>query len=173
MSTGVTTMRIATFSALGALCFALAGCGSESSGTIDGENGERGEYTIDESTGETKATITTDEGTATLRSGADVEVDLPDGFTAYPGANVVSNTVVSQAQGSGAMLFFETDDSPAEVIAFYKRQAEAAGVKLQLDASINGGSMIGGESEDGITFSVNANPGEERTSAQLIVGRKQ
>ncbi|MEE4154292.1 MAG: hypothetical protein V2I27_09045 [Erythrobacter sp.] len=165
-------MRIVTFSALSALSLALAACGSESSGTIEGENGERGEYTIDQSTGETKATIRTDEGTATLRSGADVEVDLPAGFTAYPGATIVSNTVVNQAQGSGSMLFFETDDPPADVIAFYKRQAEAAGVDIQLDATINGGAMIGGENPDGLTFSVNANPGEERTSAQLIVGNK-
>lgn len=169
-------MRIIKLSGLSApliaLAVALAGCGSENSGTIEGENGETGEYTIDRATGETSATITTDEGTATLRSGAGVAIDLPAGFTGYPGATIISNTVVNQSQGSGAMLFFETEDSPEDVVAFYKRQAEAAGVKIQLNASMNGSSMIGGESEDGLTFSVNANPGEERTSAQLIVGRK-
>jgi len=172
---GEIIMRTATLTTLGPLAAALmlAGCGSETSGTIEDEAGETGEYTVDRETGETNATITTDDGTATLRSGKNVEVDLPAGFTAYPGSTIVTNTVVNQTQGAGSMVLFETQDTPADIIAFYKRQAEAAGVRIELDASINGGSMIGGKSEDGLTFSVNANPGEDKTSAQLVVGRMQ
>ena len=86
-------MRL-TLAILTPFALTLAACSSETSGTFEGEDGETGEYTIDSSTGEATATITTEEGTATLRSGASVPVELPAGFTTYPGAEVVSNTVV-------------------------------------------------------------------------------
>lgn len=158
--------------AVGVLALSLAACGSETSGTIEGEDGETGEYTINRSTGETTATIETDEGTATLRSGANIDVDLPGGFTPYPGASVISNTEFSQGDGAGAMLLFQTSDSPDAVIAFYRQQADDAGITIELDAKINGGAMLAGESEDGLTFSINANPGAEGTSAQLAIGNK-
>ncbi len=152
------------------LALILAACGSETSGTFEGEDGEVGEYTIDESTGETTATITTEEGTMTMRSGSDVPVDLPGGFTVYPGAEVVSNTVVNQGQGSGNLVTMTSPDSPQEVAAYYKSQAEAAGITIQMEMATNGMQMIGGESQDGLTFSVMASPADEGTSAQLTVG---
>lgn len=155
------------------LALALAACGSETSGTFEGEDGETGEYTIDRSTGETTATIETEDGTATLRSGSNVPVDLPAGFSLYPGASVISNTVVKQgAGGSGTLVSMSSGDSPDKVAAFYKNQAEAAGIEIQMEMITNGAQIIGGQSQDGLTFSIMANPDEEGgTTAQLTVGK--
>ena len=156
------------------IALALAACGSETSGTFEGEDGETGEYTIDNSTGETTATIKTDDGTATMRSGSNVPVDLPDGFSLYPGASVVSNTVVKQgAGGSGTLVMMTSGDSPEKIAGFYRQQAEKAGIEIQMEMTTNGAQIIGGESGDGLTFSIMASPdGEGGTSAQLTVGKE-
>ena len=155
-----------------ALSILLAACGSQETGTFTGDDGETGQYTIDTQTGETTATIETDDGTATLRSGANVPVDLPAGFTVYPGAEIVSNTVVQQGEGSGSLVTMSTSASPAEVAAHYKAEAEAAGVAIQMEMATNGAQIVGGESEDGLTFSIIASPSEDGTTAQLTVGRE-
>ncbi|MFL0356069.1 hypothetical protein ACI5KX_06275 [Erythrobacter sp. GH1-10] len=152
----------------------LAACGSETSGEFTTGDGETGEYTIDETTGETTASITTDESTATLRSGANVEVDLPSGFSLYPGAEVVSNTVVDHAGGKGVMLVMQSSDSTEDLIEFYREQAEEAGIKVELDMRMNEMMMLGGQADDGTTFSFNTSPSDDGGNrAQLIVGTKQ
>lgn len=154
------------------LAFALAACGSDTSGTFQGEDGETGEYTIDRATGETTATITTQEGTATMRSGSDVPVDLPAGFTVYPGAEIVSNTVVKQSGGSGTLITMSSADSPETVAAFYKAQAREAGIEIQMEMATNGAQIIGGQSPAGLTFSIMASPDGDGTTAQLTVGNE-
>ena len=165
-------MRV-TLALIAPITLALAACGGETSGTIEGEDGETGEYTIDRDTGETTATITTEDGTATLRSGSNVPVDLPGGFTIYPEAEVVSNTVVKQGNGSGTLVTLSPHVSPATLAAFYKAQAEKAGVTIQMEMSTNGAQIIGGESDDGLTFSIMASPDDEGGSTgQLTLGTK-
>lgn len=162
----------ATLALIAPLTLVLAACGSETSGTFEGEDGETGEYTIDRATGETNATIETEDGTTTVRSGSNVPVDLPAGFSVYPGAEVVSNTVVKQGQGSGTLVSLESTDSPDKVAAYYKAQAEDAGITIQMEMTTNGMQMVGGESEDGLTFSIMASPGDDGgTNAQLTVGQ--
>ena len=162
-------MRVHLVSLL-SVSLALSACSSETSGTFEGEDGETGEYTIDRATGEATATIETEDGTATLRSGSDVPVELPAGFTVYPGAEVITNTVVSQGAGSGMLVTMQSDDSPEDVAGFYKDKAVKAGIDIQMEMSTNGGRMIGGESNEGLTFSIIASPEEEGTTAQLAVG---
>lgn len=163
-------LRTITIAAAAAL---VSACGSETSGEFTTDDGSTGEYTIDQSTGETTARIETDEGTATLRSGANVPVELSEGFSIYPGATVISNTVVSHGEGSGNMVMMETTDSPEEVAAHYRKQAEAAGVDIQIEMSINGGKMLGGEGPGGTMFSLNASrDGDGPTQAQLMLGSK-
>jgi hypothetical protein len=152
----------------------LAACGSETSGEFTTEDGENAEYTIDKNSGETSMTIKGEDGTATLRSGADVPVDLPDGFSLYPGAKVITNTVVDQPDGKGTMVMFETDAAAADVMAHFRKEAEDAGFNIQIDANMNGSLMIGGERKaDGSTLSVTATPGDgDATTGQLIIGSK-
>lgn len=154
---------------------ALAACGSETSGEFTTEEGETAEYTIDQATGETSMTVEGPDGTATLRSGADVAVDLPAGFSLYPGAKVITNTVVNQPDGKGTMVMFETDAAPDKVIGHFRKQAVDAGFGIQIDANMNGSLMIGGEHEaDGSTLSVTATAVEgDATTGQLIIGSKK
>jgi len=156
----------------GGAALALAACGSETSGEFTTESGENAEYTIDKDSGETSMTIKGEDGTATMRSGADVPVSLPKGFSLYPGSKVVTNTVVNQPDGQGTMVMFETDAAADKVIAHFREQAKAAGFDIQMEMNTNGTLMIGGErAGDGSTLSVTASPGEGAgTSGQLIIG---
>ena len=154
-----------------AAALSLAACGSETSGEFTTDDGETGEYTIDNDSGEASMTVTTPEGDVTMRSGASVPVDLPAGFTMIDGANIVSNTVINQNGTKGALVTFNSDKSPDEIFDFYREQAEAAGVTIQIETKMNGGGMIGGENdESGLTLSVTAYPGDEGTIGQLTIG---
>ena len=160
----------ATLAITGALVLTLSACSSEETYTLEGEDGETGEFTIDSDSGEANFSIKTEDGTMVMRSGSDVPVDLPGGFKVYPGAEVISNTTVNQASGSGSLVTMSSSDSPEEVAAYYKSQAESAGITIQMEMATNGMKMIGGESEDGLTFSIMASPEGEGTSAQRTVG---
>ena len=161
-----------TLTATAALALGLAACSSEQSGTIEGDDGETGDYSIDTQTGEATATITTEDGTVTLRSGESVPVDLPAGFTVYPGAKITGNTTVNQGDGSGTIVTLTTSDSAKQVADFYRDQAEKAGIAIQMNMATNGGQIVGGQSEDGLTFSLLATPTPDGSSAQLTVGQE-
>ena len=167
-------MRYSTLIASAALALTLTACGSEREGTFTTEEGDTGEYSIDTDTGETSMTIETEDGVATLRAGPDVDAELPGGFSIIDGAEVMSNTVVDAADGKGALVTFNSDKSPEEIADLYRAQAESAGVEIQIETSINGGKMLGGEGPDGLTFSILAYPNEEEggegTLANLTVG---
>ena len=146
----------------------LAGCGSETSGEFTTDDGETAEYTIDKDSGETSMTIDGPDGTATLRSGADVPVSLPDGFSLYPGSKVVTNTVVNQPDGQGTMVMFEATAPADTIVAHYREQAKAAGFDIQLEMNTNGTMMIGGErTDDGSTLSVTATSGDTTTGPSI------
>ncbi|AOL23021.1 hypothetical protein Ga0102493_112002 [Erythrobacter litoralis] len=163
---------IASATGLGAALF-LASCGGqEENGEFTTEDGAQGEYTIDRETGETRMSLETEEGTATLRSGKDVPIDLPGGFSLYPGSRVTSNSVIEQGERTGSMILFEADATPEDIIAHYRKQAEAAGIELQMDAKMGESVMVAGENEaDAIAFQVSATGADGTTTGQLFIGR--
>lgn len=166
-------MRIAAWMWAGGAALMLAACGSQTSGEFTTEDGGNAAYTIDKDSGETSMTVEGPQGTATLRSGAEVPVSLPDGFSLYPGARIITNTLVKQPDGQGTMVMFETADGGDKVIAHFRQQAMGAGFDVQLEMDTNGTKMIGGERKDGSTFSVTAGPGGEAgTTGQLIIASK-
>ncbi len=155
----------------------LAACGSEPSATFTTEDGETIEVSTDDaSSGETTMRITGPDGEEVVsRTGAGVELSLPDGISMYPGAKIVSNTVVTGGpEGSGSMIMFESDDSPDDIAKHYRKQAKDAGITIQIDADMNGAKMLAGENEaDGTSFMVSASREEgESTLAQMMVGSK-
>lgn len=162
-------MRLALALALG---LALAACGSEQSGTFDDGEGGEGSYRVDTENGITTSEITTEDGTARMESGTGVKAKLPDGFSIMPGANVVSSSNITTEQGSGSMTMMEIAKPADEVVAFYRKQAEAAGIKIQLEMNSDGTRMIGGEGRDNVAFSLTASETDGKTSAQLMVGTK-
>lgn len=165
---------VSVWAMAGGAALLVAACGSETSGEFTTEDGENAEYTIDKATGETSMTVKGPDGTATLRSGADVPVNLPDGFSLFPGSRVVTNTVVKQPDGQGTMVSFESDAAADAVIAHYRKQAESAGFDIQIEMNTNGTRMIGGERKaDGSSMSITASGNDgAATTGQIIIGTK-
>lgn len=165
-------MRLSSIIIPASAALFLSGCGSETSSTFTTDDGESGEYTVDAETGESSMTVETADGEVNVRSGSSVPVDLPAGFSLIAGAEVVSNTVFDQAGTKGALLNFRSSKDPQEIADFYRAEAEAAGVDIQIETSMNDGKMLGGENEaSGLTFSITAYPdGEGMTIGQLTVG---
>lgn len=91
------------------------------------------------------------EAAAIVRSGPEVPVSLPGGFTLYPGASVVSNTVVDRGGQRRVLLVIETPDPVEKVILHYRAEAHAAGMVVEVDlggserASFGGMLPSGGE----------------------------
>ena len=167
-------MRLA-LSIAATLALSLAACGSEKSGSFETSDGQEGEYAVENDGEGMNATVTTPEGTATMQSGENVKADLPDGFTVYPGAKVVSATNVDSPESKGSLLMMETSDSPDKVAAFYRKQAAAAGIKIEMEMTVNGGTMIGGKGPDERVFSLNTTRSDGnndgKTGIQLTVGQ--
>lgn len=156
-----------------AISFALAltACGSENSGSFETSDGGEGEYTVDSDGEGMNATVTTADGTATMRSGENVKAELPNGFTVYPGSRVISATNVDSPESKGSLVMMETSDSPDKVAAFYRKQAEAAGIEIEMEMTVNGGKMLGGKGPDERVFSLNTTSNDNNTAIQLTVGQ--
>ena len=166
-------MRNSAIIIAAASALALSACGSERSGTYTTEDGETGEYTIDTDSGEATMTIESPDGDAFMRSGADVEPNLPDGWSIYPGAQVQNSINVDGPDGGGTMVTMMTDATPDEVTAFYREQAEDTGFSIEMEISTGGAKIIGGQSEEDATFSVTVSPNEDggQSTVQLMVGK--
>ena len=72
---------------------------------------------------------------------------------------------------SGEAVTMAAGASPEDMIAHYRRQAEAAGVDLELDMTTDTMRMIGGKAPDGSAFSFTATAGADGTTGQLMVGQ--
>ncbi len=149
----------------------LASCGSSDEGTFETEDGEV-TYTVDGDGNEAEIVFQGEDGERMeINTGSDAGSVLPDGFDIYPGAEVVTSTTITQNDGSGAMVLLQSNASPSDMVEYYRGQAEAAGIEIQMEANVNGSFIIGGEGEGGKTFSFNASPNGDGTSGQLIVGQ--
>ena len=51
-------------------------------------------------------------------------VDLPDGYSIYPGASVVNTTTMNQSDGQGTLVIMQSDASPESMVTFYRQQAQ-------------------------------------------------
>jgi hypothetical protein len=166
-------MRIA-FACAAASALALTACGSETSGEFTTEDGETGEYVIDNDGESASMTVETPDGTVRMRTGADTPTDLPAGFTLVSGANVLSNTIVDQGKTKGSLTNFQSDMAVDDILAHYRSEAENAGITIQIETNMNGVQLIGGENEqNGTTFSVSAFRNDEGASqVQLTISEE-
>lgn len=160
-----------------AAALALAACGSgsaDSEGEAASADPDHGEYRIDEESGETSMTIATPEGEASMRAGAQVKPNLPQGWTIYPGARIENAINVDQADGSGTMVRMQADAGMDEVVEHYRAQAAATGYSIDLDLTTATSRVIGGKTPAGSTFSVSVTPGADGgpVSAQLTMANE-
>ena len=149
----------------------LAGCGSETT-TVTTSEGEQAEVAVDRTGDGANVRITGENGEQVVIDTGGADADLPMGFSTYPGATVVTNTAIREGATIGNMVILQSSASPEEIIAFYRRQAEAAGLPVTREVNSNGVMMIGAEAEDGKSFNLTASPQDGGgTSAMLTIGQ--
>lgn len=158
-----------------ALALALTACGKEgrevASGTVTDGEGNQASYSVrDQGDGKT-VTVKSADGTATIRTG-DADAALPAGLALYPGAKVTSSmTMASDKEpGHGAMLSFETADTPAQVIAFYKNAATSAGYTIGGEVKTGEMEMLTTKKGEKGGFVLTAAKSPAGTAATLIGG---
>ena len=157
------------------VAFSLGACSAEpasETASIDDDSGRQvGSYAVDSETGEISARIHQDDGSvATMRSGDSVPIALPAGFSVYPGAEVIANTRVDHGGGKGVLLTMQSEDEPGQLSAFYRKQAEAAGVEIEVQMEAGGTAMFAGKGSNDLTFSFNVSQESGETMAQLMIG---
>ena len=142
---------------LTAICTAtlLAACGPDREGTFETDDGGEGSYSFEED-GESGTIQFTDGegGEVSIDIGEDAEAALPDGFSVYPGAKVATTATMGGTRESGSMLALESPASPANIVAHYRREAEAAGYEIEM------------EGRAGDSYTVNATKGGETMMVQ-------
>ena len=84
---------------------------------------------------------------------------------------IVNNTRVEQAGGLLVLLDLESEAPLEDMVSYYRKQAEAAGVDVATSIQSGPMTMIGGEASDGTSFSFTATREGEVTTAQLSIGR--
>ena len=128
-----------------------------------------GSWETDPETGETRARINTEDGTTTLVAGSQVVARMPRGFTLYPGARILNTINIGRDEGRGVLLSMESDDPPATLVDYYRREALAAGVEVDLDLTTGAMRMIGGQGGAIGNFAFQASREGGRTTGQLTV----
>lgn len=134
----------------------LAACGSKSetevaSGTYtDPATGKSADYKVtSDVNGENgNISIKTEDGEVNF-GGSAANAKLPAGFTLYPGAKVTGGMTASGKDGDSGLASFEVKGQAADVIAHYRKQAEAAGLKVSSEIKAGDTMMFGAEKPDG------------------------
>ncbi len=156
----MTTIRPTStlYAALAAATLLLAGCGSSpetevASGTYtDPETGKTADYSISSSEdGENdKVTIKTEDGEVQFGG----EAKLPAGLTPFPGSKMTGGFAGSGKDGKGGLASFEVKGRAAEVVAHYRRQIEAAGLKVKSEMTAEDTVIISAEKPDDTKTSI-------------------
>ena len=104
-----------------------------------------------------------------MRSGRDVPLLLPPGFSLYPEAEVTNNTRVERADGVLLSLDFTSADAPEQLIEYYRAEGEAAryAIETRLDAGPT--RIISGQAPNGDTLALLAVREGATTKAHLSI----
>jgi hypothetical protein len=157
-----------TMIAAAAAAAALSGCGrSDTKVYSDGKSS-----VAVSNNGDGHMTITGENG-AKMEFGAGSQAKLPSYLPLYPGAKVTASFTGQGKDGSGGMVSFHTPAAPAEVIAFYKQKAGAAGMADTMNMD-SGGTMvyIAANEKAKSQVSVSATKASDGTDAQVTWGAK-
>lgn len=141
----------------------VAGCGSKSekevaSGTYtDPETGETADYKVTSSDdGETgNISIKTADGEMSFGGGA-ANAKLPAGIAPFPGAKMTGGFSATGKDGIGGMASFEVRGKADDVIAHFRKQVEAKGLKVTSEIKADDTMMIAAEK-----------PGDDKSGMQI------
>ena len=163
-----------------AAMLALAACGSnEDTNTGTTANGEEIKITSDTNNDSESGTITFEgkdgEGKITFGDAAARE-GLPLGLPVYPSGEVKGAFMGgSDKDGTGGgMATVLTKDTPAEVIGFYKAEAERRGFKINTQSTTTSDkgetANFSAKGDNDATLVVTATPNESGGTAAVIIG---
>ena len=154
---------------------ALSACGdSDSEATSITSADGTTEYEVSGAGDDTRVRMSDAEGNeAVFTGGSDAagELDLPDGYALYPGAEVESSTTFNGSQGSGVMVTFAADASSQELAEYYRKQATSAGVVIDTDARTGEERMIAGEGPGGLSFSLQSSADGSGSTGILVISQ--
>lgn len=163
---GLSVMRIGSLIVAAPLAIGLAACGGEATDPTAPQGSSA-------AAGSSTTTIETPQGeTITQQTGKDVIADLPTGFTIFPGANVLANTVTTFGNGRQTTIMMDSGALPAEIAAHYKDEAEEAGMEITIDLGFEGSNSIAADrTSDGLKLTVSASrkEGDEGTTVMLNI----
>ncbi|QLC25806.1 hypothetical protein HFP57_12770 [Parasphingopyxis algicola] len=127
---------------------ALAACGGSDEQVYRGPDGE--EVRVERG-GDGTTTYRSADGDAVITTGGS-GAEMPGGLPAYPGADTsrgIAINTTARDGGSGQVSSFQTDDSPAEVIAFYRAALERDGYRIAATMDMGQTQMIAAERDGG------------------------
>lgn len=163
-------MPICKYLPLGAVVAAallVAGCGSKSETEVtrgsftDPDTGKTADYKV--SSGDdgesSNISIKTEDGEMNFGSGA-AHAKLPAGFSPYPGSKMTGGFAASGTDGVGGMASFEAKGKAADVVAHFRKQAEAAGMKITAEVNSGDTMMIAAEK-----------PGDDKSGVQITTSQ--
>ncbi len=156
----MTTRKNLSFPAALAVMLLVAGCGQKSeteiaSGTYtDPATGKTAEYKVSggKDGEEGNVSIKTEDGEVKFGTGA----KLPAGLTPYPGSQMTGGFTGTSDGKQGGLASFEVKAKAADVVAHYRTQIEAAGLKVKSEMNAGDTIIIGAEK-----------PGDEKTTMQV------
>lgn len=152
--------------ALAVAAVSLGACGKKEESDKPTVTATTGGYTVKSNDG--SATFTTGSGAA---KGA----NLPAFAAVYPGGQVQSSAAgIGDDKTNGGMVVFTTTDTPDKVLAFYRVQAQASGLKTQLDADMGAAKQFAANDEaTGRVLQIIVSAASGASQVQLIWGEKR
>ena len=150
------TYRFTLITAATAAALMVSACGSKSEKEVasgsytDPETGETAEYKVT-SAGEGdegNVSIKTEDGEVNFGSGA-ANTKLPAGFTLFPGGKITGGMTASGKDGDSGLASFEVKGQAVDVIAHYRKEAEAAGLKISSEVKTDDTMMFSAEKPGG------------------------
>ncbi len=141
---------------------ALAACGGSDEQVYRGADGE--EVRVERS-GDDTVTFRSEDGEAVITTG-DIGSAAAGGLPPYPGAadsQGMQMNATGPDGGSGQFWSFQTSDTPADVVAFYREALPSAGYEIGATMDMGDAQTIIGNRADGnggVQITATAVPGE-------------
>jgi hypothetical protein len=104
-------------------------------------SGDSGHFTMKASDGKQTVEVNS--------TGSATNVHIPDFVASYPGAKTQTTTIGASVNGTSGTFTFETADSPAAVIAFYKQKSAGDGFKPGIDMNMGPTTMFTANADGG------------------------
>lgn len=132
-------MRTIMTAAAIAMALSLTACDNSDSGS----KSDKGSISV--SNGGKDYTVTSADGKKQMHVSASAEApaNMPEFASLYPGARVQASLTGDQSRGpGGGGVNFMTTASPADVIAFYRKKAKAAGMEESMNNASAASAML-------------------------------